>query len=327
MTARRALVLVVGLGLGCFLPSIAAAQGGQYGLVVAGASGDPEYAKMHRAWVTSLTSTLRGRYKMEPARLTVLVEQPEAGEDRATAENVRAAIGRLVKQMKPEDQLFVMLIGHGGGTMAEAKFNLIGPDLTVGEWNDLLKPLPGRLVFVNASSASFAFIKGLAAPNRIVITATDSQRQVFHPTFAGSFIEALSADIADTDKNGRLSLLEVFNYASRLVTERYEQAGTLPNEHALFDDTGDGEARDAKGTGKDKDGDIAGLTYLDTVARPTSSDPEIQKLLDRQASLTQQIDDLRKRRQSLPVEKYEEEFEKLVTELAIVTQELKKRGK
>ena len=29
----------------------------------------------------------------------------------------------------------------------------------------------------------------------------------------------------------------------------------------------------------------------------------------------------------MPSEKYEEEFEKLVTELAVVTQELKKRGK
>lgn len=327
MTVRRVVVVVAALWL--LLPSVAAAQGAQYGLVVAGASGDPEYAKIHRAWVTSLANTLRGKYKMDPARLTVLVETPEAGEDRATAENVRATIARLAKEMKPEDQLFVMLIGHGGssGGSTEAKFNLIGPDLTVVEWNDLVKPLPGRLVFVNASSASFPFIKGLAGPNRIVITATDSPRQVFHPTFGGSFIEALSADLADTDKNGRLSLLEVFTYASRLVTERYEQAGTLPNEHALFDDTGDGEARDAKGTGKDKDGDVAGLTYLDTVARPTSSDPEIQKLLDRQAALTQQIDDLRKRRQALPVEKFEEEFEKLVTELAIVTAELKKRGK
>ena len=325
MTARRLLVLGV-FALLC-LPAVAAAQGDQYALVVAGASGDPEYAKLHRACVTTLATTLRGRYKIEPTRLTVLVEQPEAGEDRATAENVRAALGRLAKQMTPADQLFVMLIGHGGGTTAEAKFNLIGPDLSVGEWNDLLKPLPGRLVFVNASSASYAYIKGLAAPNRIVITATDSQRQVYHPTFGGAFVQALSADIADTDKNGRLSLLEVFLYASRLVTEGFEQQGTLPMEHAMFDDTGDGEGRDAKGTGKDKDGDVAALTYLDTVARPTSSDPEIQKLLDRQLALTQQIDDLRKRRQSMPLEKYEEEFEKLVTELAVVTQELKKRGK
>jgi hypothetical protein len=325
VTLRRPLVLIAAILL--LVPSVAAAQGATYALVVAGASGDPEYGKIHRAWVTSLTTTLRGRYKMEPTRLTVLVEEPQAGEDRATAENVRATIGKLGKQMTADDLLFVMLIGHGGGTTAEAKFNLVGPDLTVAEWNDLLKPLPGRLAFVNASSASSAFLKGLAGPNRVVITATDSQRQVYHPTFGGAFIEALSADIADTDKNGRLSLLEVFVYASRLVAEHYTQQGTLPNEHALFDDTGDGQGRDAAGTGKEKDGDVAALTYLDTVARPTSSDPEIQKLLDRQLALTQQIDDLRKRRQSMPAEKYEEEFEKLVTELAVVTAELKKRGK
>ena len=325
MTARRLFVLCVAALL-C-LPAVSAAQGGRYALIVAGASGDPEIGKLHRTWVTNLANTLRERYKMEPTHLTVLVEQPQAGEDRATADNVRAALTRLTKQMTADDLLFVMLIGHGGGNAAEAKFNLVGPDLTVAEWSTLLKPLPGRLAFVNAASASYAFLKGLASPERIVITATDSQKQVFHPTFGGAFVQALSADIADTDKNGRLSLLEVFMYASRLVTEGFEQQGTLPMEHAMFDDTGDGEGRDAKGTGKDKDGDVAALTYLDTVARPTSSDPEIQKLLDRQLALTQQIDDLRKRRQSMPTEKYEEEFEKLVTELAVVTQELKKRGK
>jgi hypothetical protein len=324
VTLRRALVLFVTVIL--LLPSVAAAQA-TYGLIVAGASGEPEYATMHRAWVTSLANTLRERYKMDPTRLTVLVETPAAGEERSTAENVRATLARLAKQMTPNDLLFVMLIGHGGGNAAEAKFNLVGPDLTVTEWNELLKPVPGRLAFVNASSASFSFLKTLAAPNRVIITATDSQRQVYHPTFGGAFIEALAADVADTDKNGRLSLLEVFVYASRLVTERHTKANELPKEHALFDDTGDGEGRDATDPGKSKDGDVAALTYLDTIARPTSSDPEIQKLLDRQLALTQQIDDLRKRRQSMPVEKYEEEFEKLVTELAVVTQELKKRGK
>ena len=130
--------------------------------IVAGASGDPEYGKLHRAWVTNLVNTLRERYKIEPAHLTVLVEQPQAGEDRATAENVRAALTRLAKQMTADDLLFVMLIGHGGGNAAEAKFNLVGPDLTVAEWSGLLKPLPGRIAFVNASSASYAFLKGLA---------------------------------------------------------------------------------------------------------------------------------------------------------------------
>jgi hypothetical protein len=39
----------------------------------------------------------------------------------------------------------------------------VGPDLSVSEWNGLLTPIPGRLVFVDATSSSFPFLAGLAA--------------------------------------------------------------------------------------------------------------------------------------------------------------------
>ncbi len=45
-------------------------------------------------------------------------------------------------------------------TATDAKFNLVGPDLSVSEWNDLLKPVAGHLAFVDATSASFPFLTG-----------------------------------------------------------------------------------------------------------------------------------------------------------------------
>jgi hypothetical protein len=35
------------------------------------------------------------------------------------------------------------------------EFNLVGPDLTATEWADLVKPIPGRVVFVDTTGASF----------------------------------------------------------------------------------------------------------------------------------------------------------------------------
>ena len=97
--------------------------------------------------------------------------------------------------------------------------------------------------FVDSTSASFPFLTGLAAPGRVVITATNSAGQKYHTVFADAFIQALTATDGRPDKNGRISLLEAFVYASRLVTQHYEQRGVLPTEHAVFDDTGDGKAR------------------------------------------------------------------------------------
>ena len=37
---------------------------------------------------------------------------------------------------------------------ADAKFNLVGPDLTAVDWKSLVTDLPGRLILVNTTAAS-----------------------------------------------------------------------------------------------------------------------------------------------------------------------------
>jgi hypothetical protein len=226
--------------------------------------------------------------------------------------------------MKAGDLLFIMLIGHGGGEGADAKFNLIGPDLTVGEWNAILKPIPGQIALVDATSSSFPYLAGLAAPGRVIITATNSFAQRYHTVFADAFVQAIETTAADADKDGRISLLEAFTHASRLVELHYEQDKRLATERAVLDDTGDGIGRDAAATGPD--GVIAGLTYLDAVEIPKAADPEVQALLLRRQALTEQVDDLRRRRPGMPAAEFDREFEKVIIELALVSRDVRRRG-
>jgi hypothetical protein len=318
----RALCIVGLLALLTAAP--AAAQGNRFAVVVQGASGEEQYATQHRAWLDELVATLRDRFKLDPKHLTVLAEQAGDGEMRSTSENVRAALTRLATETKPADLVFVMLIGHGGGEGAEAKFNLVGPDLTIADWNALLKPIPARIAFVDTTSSSFAFLAGLAAPNRVVMTATNSYSQRYHTMFPDAFIKALTAEAADADKNGRISLLEAFTHASRLVTLHYEQSGRMATERPVFDDNGDGKGRDA--TTEGPDGTAAGLTYLDAPGVATSSDPAVQQLLTRQQELTQQVDDLRRRRPSMDGAEFDREFEKVIIELALVSRDIRRRS-
>src|SRR5262245_47094227 len=231
------------------------AQGERYAVLVQGASGEEQYATLHREWIDTAAKLLIDRFKIDKANVALLTEQPRAGEERATAENVKAVLGRLAKQIKPGDLLFVLLIGHGGGQGADSKFNLIGPDLSVAEWAALLQPIQGRIAVVDSTSSSFAYLEGLKGPGRVVITATNSYSQRFHTVFPDAFLKSLTATDADVDKNGRISLLEAFTHASRLVTQHYEQTGHMATEKAVFDDTGDGVGRDA--TAKGPDGTIA----------------------------------------------------------------------
>ena len=329
MTMRRK--RRVGVVVVAFLLAIGASvaqarqQGARYAVVIQGASGEEQYATLHRGWLDSLVQLLRERFKFDAAHLSVLAEQAQAGEQRSTAENVRALFARLGKEVKANDLVFVMLIGHGGGQGADAKYNLIGPDLTIPEWNELLKPIAGRIALVDTTSSSFGFLAGLAGPNRIVMTATNSHAQRYHTVFPDAFIKALTADAADVDKNQRVSLLEAFTYASRLVAQHYEQDGRLPTERAMFDDTGDGKGRDAVTDGPD--GTVAGLTYLDLPEAATSADPAVQQLLTRQQQLVAEVDELRRRRPSMPPAEFDREFEKLIIELSVVSRDIRRKGK
>jgi tetratricopeptide (TPR) repeat protein len=301
-----------------------AAAASRYALVIEGVSGDETYAKLHREWLDGIVGVLKNKLGFDANHVTVLAETPGAGEQKSTAEVVKTVLARLAKTIKPDDLLFVMLIGHGTGEGADVKFNLVGPDLSAEEWNALLSPIPGRLVFVDATSASFPFIKALAGPGRVVVTATQSVAERYHTVFAEGFIKAFSTDAADLDKNGRISIWEAFEYASRQVADYYQQSGHLATEHALLDDTGKGTGRDA--TVQGQNGSLAGLTYLDAVPTPTSADPAVQGLYDRQRALTDQVDELRRRRDSLPPAEFDRAFEPLIVDLSAVSHEIRLKG-
>jgi hypothetical protein len=104
----------------------AAAQAGRYAFIVEGASGEPQFATLHRGWLDTLATRLRDDLQFDASHLIVLAEKPGAGERGATADEVRAAFAALGSRMTADDQLFVMMIGHGSGQGPDAKFNLVG---------------------------------------------------------------------------------------------------------------------------------------------------------------------------------------------------------
>jgi hypothetical protein len=325
VTHRPALALVMLLlwqGAGA-LPALAQ-TGTRHALLIQGASGEEQYATMHRAWLDALADALRDRFGYESGHVTVLAEQPRATEARSTAENVRAAVARLAASLTPNDQLLIVLIGHGAGQGDDAKFNLIGPDLSVSDWSAILKPVRATLALVDTTSSSFPYLEGLAGPGRVIVTATNSYAQRYHTVFPDGFVRALTDDDADQDKNGRLSVLEAFTYASRLVREHYGQKGTRATEVALIDDTGDGKGRMA--TAESPPNSPAALLYLNGPRVATSADPETQKLLVRQEELTERIDDLRRRQSTMAPEEFQRQLEALLTELAEVSREVRRRS-
>ena len=308
------------------VPAPALAQSGQrFALLVEGAAGDPAHADLQRKLLNLLGSRFREDYKLDVDHLTVLASQPLAGEGKATAEEVKAALGRIAPRVTPLDILFVLLLGHGSFDGTDAKFNLVGPDLTAVEWAALLKPTAGKVVFVNTTPSSSPFLKAMAGPNRITITATDQPAQKYDTVFADAFVQALGAPTADLDKDNRISMWEAFAFASRLVRQTYEQKGLLQPEHAALDDDGDGAGRQATGDGKD--GTLASLTFMDAAIASRPADPELQQMIQHQEQLLLKLDALKKQKAKMKPEDYQPAWEALIIEIATVSRDVRARLK
>lgn len=321
--ALRAGLICLGVLLGAAASPALADQ--RYALIVSGASGGPRYAENYDKWRSALVAALRGRLQVRDENLLVLAETPGPGVGRASQAGVRRAVATLRERMTKEAVLLVVLIGHGTFDGVDAKFNLVGPDLEAGEWAELLAGLPGRLVLVNTTSASLPFLEQLAGAGRVVISATDSAAQRFETVFPEFFARAFDEASSDLDKNGRVSIWEAFTVASAGVRQWYEQRGQLATERPVLDDTGDGVGKEAGQPGPD--GALARRTYLDAPLLPTAAnDPALAALLARRAELEDQVEMLKARKDSMPLEEYEREMEQLLIELAKVSRQIRSRS-
>jgi hypothetical protein len=300
--------------------------GDRYALIVTGASGGDAYAEKYLKWRTAFVEVLRTKFHYAPERTIVLADGEADAVQKATRENVRRALADLRKRMTKDDQLLVLLIGHGTSLDGEdAKFNLVGPDLSASDWADLIRPILGRVVFVDTTGASFPFLRKLAGRGRVVLTATDAAAQQFETVFPEYFIKAFDDAAADLDKNGRVSVWEAFTYASAGVRQWFEQKGQLPTERPLLDDTGAGIGREAQNPGTD--GAVARITYLEPdAALALPADTALAALVTRRAELEAQLEELKARKESTPPDQYDAELEKLLVEISRIGAEIRAKS-
>lgn len=291
----------------------------KFAVIINGAGGEPAYEKQFAQWTTELNSVLTKRYGFNPQRIKVLSDKL------ATAEAVKRTFASLKTELDANNVLFVFLIGHGSFDGKEAKFNLVGPDLSASDYNQLISALPTRrIILLNMSSASGEFVKPLSAKGRIIVTATRNGQETNATRFPGFFIAALTATDGDTDQDGHTSILEAFVYANRLTEEFYKRAGRLATEHALLEDNGDGVGRERAEAGE---GLLARATYLDSLSvDEAAATAATGKLLKERARLEGEIEQLIARKASLQESEYEATLERLFIELAKVNRSIKQAG-
>ena len=312
MRQLRRCLLVLWLLLPVVRPLSAQDGGVTHLLVIAGVSGEARIGTEWHGMAMALATAATQKFGIPSAQVMVLeqdstVDAPRV-QGRSSKATIERVLGRLARTLTAADRLVVIVLAHGSALGTETRLNLPGPDMTPADFARALAPATApTIAFIHTGSASGEFGAALAGPRRIVITATKSAKEQNETIFPGPFVRALTTDTGDTDKDGRVSLLEAFTYAQHEVAQVFAKGNLLPTEHPVLADGADGGR--------------ARSFFLASAAG--SAAPASAAALRARAEVQSRIDARRARRSTMTEEAYLQAFEPLIVELAERTRALR----
>lgn len=277
--------------------------------VVQGLSGDPKFRKQFDDATAEVVGAARKKWSVQNENVVVFAEEADAarGIQRASREGIAEGFTALSRRVKPGDMVLVLLMGHGSGEGPASKVNIPGPDATAADFATWLSGFSKQtVVFVNAATGSGDFVPVLAAPGRIVVTATKSAMERNESVFATHFAKALAGDESDSDKDGRVSVMEAFRYATGETARAYTSTSRLQTEHAQVSDSV--------------------LARRVAFGGATSNDPRVGALIAERQELEASVAALRGKKASMETDAYERELERLLIAIAEKTKAIRAVG-
>jgi hypothetical protein len=273
-----------------------------HAVIVEGLPGDQVYAEQFDRQVTAIGMALRSVAERERVRVFRA--------DDASRDAVLGHLRSMQSEVSANDQLVLILIGHGSYDDVEYKFNIAGPDLTGEYIASALDDIPtANQVFINTSSSSGAMLDLVASEDRIIVLATRSGAERHATRFGDYFAIALGDSGADIDKNERISVAEAFGFAERQVGDYFERNDQLATEHARLE------------------GERAGRMTLAmlNIAQPNVVDTALGELIADRDALNASIEALRLSRDEMPPADYQSALLERMLELARVEDAIEAR--
>jgi hypothetical protein len=279
------------------LPTLAWEDTSAACLVLTGLGGVPEYDENFQKWGSSIER--------------ICNQQVNASASLIDGRSVRR--DEILKQFEAvsadsnQSDLWIFLIGHGTFDGRDYKFNIAGPDLTGNDLTLFLESNEDRRVFVVLStSSSGALLSKLKSPERVVVSATSSGREKRPPLFMSFFVEGSESAEADRNKDGKVSLYEVFGFSETNVKQWYEEKGRLQTEHPVLEDPSG----------------LANFAYLSTPPEQAYRSLEARQLAPEKTRLERETEDLKLRKSQLSASEYYQELERLLVELAELNEKI-----
>jgi hypothetical protein len=280
------------------VPTLAAAA--PFTFIVAGLGGEPQYEQRFReqaAAIAAAAETAAGA----PGHVVVLTGE------QARRDALRREFEAFAGKVKATDSATVVLIGHGTYDGDEYRFNVPGADITGSELEQLFDKLAAKQqLIVNATSASGATIDLWKRPERVVITATKNGGERTATRFAQFWVQAITGEGADVNKDEVVTAAEAFDYVNRQVAASYKSDVSLATEHARM---------------------AADETATFTVARLGSSavsgsTPEVAAMLAQRGQIEHDLDGVKERKAALSQDAYYDELEGVLVKLALLQKQI-----
>jgi hypothetical protein len=276
------------------------AQADLYVTIVQGMGGEPRFEEQFHEQSRLLAEASRALTDIEKISLF-------RGED-ASRDKLLSHFAAISSQMSEDDRAAIYLIGHGSYDGEAYKFNIPGLDINTDDILEIMSSLPGENHFLlNTSSTSGALLEPLASEGQILVTATRSGNERNATYFGQYFVDALSNEEADLNKNNNISIQEAFDFAERQVADYFESQGQLATEHPEI--RGDGAAQFT-------------LARLDLATIDTSGNPELADLQQQREDINRKIEDLQLRRNEFSNSDYIQQLQALILESARINEEI-----
>lgn len=270
-------------------------------LLVCGLPGDEEHRTAFAATIESLKTSLVEKHGLSDEQIEILFaggsEACAVATSDAARSDLAAAAAKLVAETKPDDTVWVILLGHAHYDRRHAWYSLPGADVNEADVGEMFAGLQAKeQVFFVTIPASGYYLKTLSAPGRVLISSTSADLEVNETVFPEFLAKRLNEPVTDIDGDGVESLVDLYIAVARDVAQSYLDKKLLATEHAQLDDNGDGkgtelqidflsEAQGGRPAGADKplkkpsdDGALAatirveGRSLADDAIAPTQGD-------------------------------------------------------
>jgi len=230
----------------------------RWAIIIVGLPGDEDhvsqFATATRAWREWLTKQL-GFAENHVVVCQGAVADESSKTQAATRDAIAQQCETLSAQLKPEDGLWLFVLGHGDFDGTAAHVHLPGPDPDAADFAEWLAPFQCReqILWLTHCCAGY-WLPRLSRPGRIVVTATTADAEVNETEFpyALATVAGRAPQELDLNSDQCVTFEELLAAIDAETRRRFESNQRLPTEHAQLDDNGD-----VKGTelGTDPDAD------------------------------------------------------------------------